>query len=71
MIAGWRCAVCGAMVDIAEPLAFRCPNATPDDPHHVLHLVGATDAPPIADPETPTCGSVRAWRGGRSPERTG
>ena len=50
MIAGWRCAVCGAMVDIAEPLAFRCPNATPDDPHHVLHLVGATDAPPIADP---------------------
>lgn len=40
MIAGFHCAVCGASVDIATPLAWRCPNATPADPHHVLHLVG-------------------------------
>ncbi len=39
MIAGLRCAVCGTSVDIATPLAFRCPNATAADPHHVLHIV--------------------------------
>lgn len=44
MIAGWRCAVCGTSVDIGAPLAFRCPNAGPDDPYHVLHLVGRADA---------------------------
>jgi threonine dehydratase len=43
LIAGWRCAVCGASVDIATPFAWRCPNATLDDPHHVLHLVGTAD----------------------------
>jgi threonine dehydratase len=41
VIAGFRCAVCGTSVDIATPLAWRCPRATPDDPHHVLHLVAA------------------------------
>lgn len=56
MIAGFRCAVCGASVDIATPLAWRCPNASPADPYHVLHLVGhggepAGAAPPRPDPE--------------------
>ena len=52
MISGWRCAVCGAQVDIATPLAWRCPNATPDDPYHVLHLVGAAggDEPILDEP---------------------
>jgi threonine synthase len=50
VIAGWRCAVCGATVDIATPMAFRCPNAAPEDPHHVLHLLGDVDAAPIDDP---------------------
>ena len=31
--------VCGASVDIAEPMVFRCPNATADDPHHTLQIV--------------------------------
>ena len=35
---GWECAVCGARRDIADPLPFRCPNATPADRHHVLRL---------------------------------
>ena len=35
---GWECAVCGATVDIAEPLPFRCPNSTTTDRHHVLRL---------------------------------
>ena len=42
LTAGWRCAVCGASVDIAEPLAWRCPNATERDRHHTLRLVQAS-----------------------------
>jgi threonine synthase len=34
----WRCAVCGESVDNHEPFPWRCPNATPTDPFHVLHL---------------------------------
>ena len=41
LAAGWRCAVCGATVDIAEPLVWRCPNAIGDDRHHALELVQA------------------------------
>ena len=39
MITGFRCAVCGAFVDIATACPWRCPKATPADPYHVLHLV--------------------------------
>jgi threonine synthase len=39
VISGWRCAVCGTTVDIATPFAWRCPQARPDDRHHVLHPV--------------------------------
>jgi threonine dehydratase len=35
---GWKCAVCGARVPISTSLAWRCPQATDDDTHHVLHL---------------------------------
>jgi threonine synthase len=42
LAAGWRCMVCGASVDIAQPLAWRCPNATGDDRHHELELVQAS-----------------------------
>jgi len=44
VIVGFRCAVCGAMVDVAMPLAWRCPNASAADPHHVLHVVEAGPA---------------------------
>lgn len=39
LAAGWSCAVCGARTDIAEPLSWRCPNATGADRHHALQLV--------------------------------
>ena len=39
LIAGWKCAVCGASVDIAVPFTWRCPNSSADDRHHVLQLV--------------------------------
>lgn len=55
MIAGFRCAVCGASVDIAVPLPWRCPNATAADPYHVLHLVGSSP-----DPAVPILGGVTA-----------
>lgn len=45
MIVGLRCAVCAATLDIATPLAWTCPNATPSDPHHVLQLLDAGPAP--------------------------
>ena len=45
-VAGFRCAVCGATVDIAEFAPWQCPNRTTDDPHHVLHLV-ADEAPSV------------------------
>ncbi|CAB4888521.1 unannotated protein [freshwater metagenome] len=38
-VVGWRCVVCGATVDIAEPMVFRCPNATASDPFHTLQIV--------------------------------
>ncbi len=41
---GWRCAVCGAGVDIAAALPWRCPNATATDRHHVLQIL-RRDAP--------------------------
>lgn len=42
---GLRCAVCGAHVDIAVPLLWRCPNATATDRHHALQFVGGPAAP--------------------------
>ena len=32
VIAGYRCAVCGASVDVATALPWKCPNATPARP---------------------------------------
>jgi threonine synthase len=39
MVAGWRCLVCGATVDIGESLVWRCPNASAADRHHELELI--------------------------------
>ena len=50
LIAGWTCSVCDAHVDIAQPLAWRCPNATETDRHHALRLVQSM-APLRAGPE--------------------
>jgi threonine synthase len=43
VISAWRCAVCGTTVDIVTPFAWRCPRASPDDRHHVLHPVVEPD----------------------------
>jgi threonine synthase len=41
--AGWRCAVCGATVDVATPYPFTCPRSSATDRRHVLHPVDAAD----------------------------
>lgn len=40
-VVGLQCAVCRREVDIATPLAWRCPNSTFADRHHVLQLVAS------------------------------
>jgi threonine synthase len=48
VIEGWRCAVCDAVVSIAEPFPWRCPNSSLADRHHVLHLVDTGSSAPLA-----------------------
>jgi threonine synthase len=38
-VSGYRCATCGAEVDVATPLPWRCHNATEADRHHLLEIV--------------------------------
>ena len=63
MIAGLRCAVCAATVDIAEPFPWRCPNATADDPYHVLHILEGAGRPEVIDAPNPFVryGPLMAW----------
>ncbi len=64
MIAGYRCASCGATVDIAEPFPFRCPNATGTDRRHLLRIVSSI-APmrPTDDPNPYVAfGPFLAWQ---------
>ena len=44
IVRGFRCASCGARVDVSTPLSWRCPNSTDDDRHHVL-LIESDVAP--------------------------
>jgi threonine synthase len=55
VVAGWSCLVCAKHVDVAEPLVWRCPNASAGDPHHALQIVqhiaplrGGRDVNPFA-----------------------
>ncbi len=50
-VVGWRCAVCGARVDLIEPAPWRCPNSTLRDRHHLLQAISAS---------TPDTGGVAA-----------
>ena len=64
-VTGWRCAVCGATVDIATPFPWRCPNSTDTDRHHVLTIVNADPAPspdPSPDQSADRLGSRDASR---------
>jgi threonine dehydratase len=38
-VTAWECRVCGAVVDIATPFPWRCPNSTSLDRRHVLTIV--------------------------------
>jgi threonine synthase len=53
------CAVCGAHVDIAVPLAWRCPRATDDDRHHALRFVDGPTEP--LDEGPGPFGRFRRW----------
>ena len=53
VIVGWRCAVCGATVDIATPYPFTCPRATAADRHHVLHPLTVGPEPARLDDPNP------------------
>ncbi len=46
-VTGWRCATCGSEVPIATPMAFRCPNATANDPRHVMQIVSGPRVNPL------------------------
>jgi threonine synthase len=53
-VTGWRCLVCGATVDIADPFPWRCPASTGTDRHHVLAIVGHDDQPLAPRSDTST-----------------
>ena len=38
-VSGWRCRVCGALVDVGRVASWRCPNYRAGDRRHVLDLV--------------------------------
>jgi threonine dehydratase len=63
IVAGFRCATCGATVDIATPFTWCCPRAGPGDRHHLLQLVEtASPVVPRADPNPFVAfGSHLAW----------
>ena len=63
MIVAYRCAVCGTVIDVVTPLPWKCPNASPADPYHVLHLVEAGEPSPLFDDRNPIVRYARrsAW----------
>ena len=65
LTAGWLCTVCGAQVDIATPLAWRCPSAVGDDRHHALRLVQSIAPLRSTGEDNPFLGFRRylAWDG--------
>ncbi len=65
LIAGWICSVCGAQVDIAAPLAWRCPASTDADRHHSLRLVQSLAPLRSTGEDNPFLGFRRylAWDG--------
>jgi threonine synthase len=64
----FRCARCAATVSASEPLPFRCPNASNDDRHHVLHRVAdaalTETAPNDPNPFLRWAGMQHWWRCG-------
>jgi threonine synthase len=52
LVAGFRCAVCGAASDVATPFTWRCPNAG-DGGHHAPQIVQADGLVEPGDSENP------------------
>ncbi len=52
-VAGFRCAVCGAFVDIATAAPWQCPNRSIEDPDHVLHVVAGASVVESSDEPHP------------------
>jgi threonine synthase len=61
MIVGYRCAACGYLVDIATPWAWRCPNSSLTDRHHVLRLMGVHRRPALGSNPLLDGGANLAW----------
>jgi threonine synthase len=61
MIVGYRCAACGHLVDIATPWAWRCPNSSLTDRHHVLRLMGVHRRPSLGSHPLLDGGANLAW----------
>lgn len=61
MIVGYRCAVCGYLVDIRTPWAWRCPKSSIADRRHVLRLMGVHRRPSAADHPLLLGGENLAW----------
>ncbi len=65
IVAGYRCATCGATLALDTLHPFRCPSARPGDSHHVLHPVIAGPDPELIDDANPFVryGRSLAWWG--------
>ena len=62
VVTGWACAVCGAQVDIATPMSWRCPAAG-SNRHHVLQIVGRDERLAFSEEANPFIAHRRhlAW----------
>lgn len=62
-VVGFRCATCGATVDVGVLFPWRCPNADEHDRRHVLHLVSSLAPLRALDDHNPfiAFGTHLAW----------
>jgi threonine dehydratase len=51
-VTGWRCATCSAGLPVSTPMPFRCPNASADNPRHVLQIVHEDAPVKLADSDS-------------------
>lgn len=51
-VTGWRCATCSSELPISTPMPFRCPNASADDPRHVLQIVHDVEPVKLGDSDS-------------------
>ena len=66
-VTGWECMVCGAVVDIASPFPWRCPNSTLLDRRHVLAIVHAEHTGPANGLAGQEAAAPAPWHAGANP----